>query len=136
TLRMAVNFRIPLVIWGESSQLEYGGTKEERENRFLDMEWLRKHGCLQSTVADDWVDDELTSEDMTPFRLPTDQEMKAARIQSIFLGNYVKWDPVHNAKISTSFGFESAPKPVMGIYPFADLDCKLIVAHHYPKYLK
>jgi N-acetyl sugar amidotransferase len=137
TLQMAVRFRIPLVIWGESPQLEYGGTAAERANPYLDYSWLKKHGCLQQRLAEDWVGKDLSLEEMRPFTMPSDAELKAAEICSIFIGYYRKWDPVENAKLAMSLGFEARKEgPLMGIYNFADLDCKLITLHHYIKWLK
>jgi hypothetical protein len=117
--------------------LEYGGTELERGNFYMDRAWLSKHGCLQGKLAEDWVDEELTASDLRPFAVPTEEELRASGIQSIFLGQFLKWDPVQNAEISKGLGFQVRPEgPVMGIWDFADLDCKLIVAHHYPKWLK
>jgi N-acetyl sugar amidotransferase len=136
TLRAAIDFKIPLVVWGECSELEYGGSEQSRKNLYLDREWLAKHGCLQETTEKDWVDESLTLKDMYPFMVPTAEELKQAEVCSFFLGQFIKWDPVENARVAKSLGFQCAPKPVMGIYDFADLDCKLIVAHHYVKWLK
>ena len=42
-VRVAVNYRIPLLIWGENSQFEYGGPATHKENNFLDR------NCLNSS---------------------------------------------------------------------------------------
>jgi N-acetyl sugar amidotransferase len=137
TLRTAVNMKIPLVVWGENSQLEYGGTKAERQNTFLDRAWLTKHGCLHERQAEDWIDEDLTAQEMQAFRIPLDQELKNANINSFFLGQFLKWDPQENVSIAKANGFTArAEGPVMGIYDFADLDCYLIAFHHYVKWLK
>lgn len=137
TLRMAVKMGIPLVVWGENPQLEYGGTKEERQNPYLNKDWLMRHGLLQKRIAQDWIGKDLTPNDMQPFMLPTDEEFASAQICSTFLGHYVRWDPHYNAKIAISLGFQPRKEgPVMGIYDFSDIDCKLITWHHYPKWHK
>jgi N-acetyl sugar amidotransferase len=46
TLRTAVNLKIPLIVWGENAQMEYGGDPVERQNVYLDRAWLSRHGCL------------------------------------------------------------------------------------------
>jgi len=38
-LTIAVRFRIPLVVWGENSAFEYGGTYDERTGFRLDAAW-------------------------------------------------------------------------------------------------
>jgi N-acetyl sugar amidotransferase len=136
-LRAAVNQGIALVVWGECSQLEYGGDDLERQNLYLDRAWLAKHGCLQGRTPADWADDELSLAALRPFVVPTEAELQAKGIQSIFLGQFLKWDPVENAEVARGLGFETARgRPPMGIYDFADLDCKLITAHHYLKWFK
>ena len=41
-LTIAVRFEIPLVVWGENSAFEYGGTDDERMGFRLDGRWLQK----------------------------------------------------------------------------------------------
>ncbi len=137
TLRTAVQMDIPLIIWGENSTLEYGGTEAQRNNPFLDRKWAMEHGCLKDRIAEDWVDENLTREEMEPFRFPDDDHFARAKVSSLFLGHFYKWDPVENARVSQSLGFKPNPDgPVMGIYDFADVDCQLITFHHYPKWYK
>lgn len=137
TLRVAVNYKIPLIIWGENPELEYGGSAADRDNPFLDRQWLIKHGCLQGKMAEDWVDDVLTLGDMTHYRIPSEDELIQAKISSIFIGYYLPWDPLKNYEIAQSVGFEKSPDgPKMGIYDFADLDSTNIIVHHYIKWLK
>lgn len=45
-VRMAVNFNIPLIIWGENSQNEYGGPAAAVENNVLDRRWLEEFGGM------------------------------------------------------------------------------------------
>lgn len=137
TLRMATQLGIKLVVWGENSPLEYGGAAGDRSNPYLTREWAAKYGCLKGKMAEDWVDESLTLSEMRPFVFPTDTQFEAAKTESIFLGHYLKWDPVENAQKSQQLGFEFRKEgPVMGIWNFADLDCKLISSHHYPKWYK
>lgn len=136
-LRVAVAYKIPLIIWGENSQLEYGGSATDRNNPYLDSDWLKIHGCLQGKSPEDWVDDDLTLREMASFRFPTNKEMSDAKISSIFLGYYYSWDPLENYKIAASVGFKKADDgPKMGLYDFADLDSTNIIIHHYIKWLK
>lgn len=136
TLRAAINYKIPLVVWGENPQLEYGGAKKDRENMQLDYAWLTSHGFLKK-MAEKWADDSLTLKELFPFTVPSDEDLKSARIYSTFLGSYLKWDLAENVRVAKSVGFESRKEgPVMGIYDHSDIDCKLIALHHYPKWLK
>lgn len=136
-LRLAVNYKVPLIIWGESPQLEYGGTAEDRDNPYLNKEWLSKHGCLQGKTAEDWVEKGLTLGDLAAYRIPSDEELTNAKIASIFLGYYLPWDPIKNYEIAKGIGFVKSPDgPKMGLYDFADLDSTNMIVHHYIKWLK
>ena len=53
-LKIAVKFNIPLIVWGENSAFEYGGTKEEQTGFKLDKAWYNKFGVTHGTVAQDW----------------------------------------------------------------------------------
>ena len=135
-LKMAVKLGIPLVVWGENSALEYGGNKKERENFSLDHEWIKTYGVTNATLAQDWVDENITSDELHPYTLPSAEELRGAKIQSIFLGWYLPWDPLMSAKIARSLGLKWADKPILGYYPFSDLDSDFIVIHHFFKWYK
>ena len=43
-VQMAVKFNIPLIIWGENPQLEYGQPTDVNKDTILDREWNEKNG--------------------------------------------------------------------------------------------
>jgi len=137
-LRIAVNFNIPLVVWGENSFMEYGGTEEERkELDKLDHKWLERHGILQGTNTDDWVDADLTVKDLLPYYLPDEHDFKKSAIRSIFLGSYFEWDPEESLRVALQNGFQVRTEgPKVGYYNYADIDCDFISVHHWFKWLK
>lgn len=134
-IRLAVNLRIPLIIWGENPQLEYGGNEAERLSTLLDADWLAKHGCLQSTNWRDWVGSEgLSEEDMAAYRFPEDVEWP---VKSLFLGSFFKWNTFENAEIARNHGFEfTQGDRRTGVWEFADIDCRFISLHHFLKWYK
>ncbi len=137
TLRMAVNYKIPLIVWGESTAMEYGGTAGDRQLPYLNKQWCLKYGCLQGKAPEDWIGEELTADDMLVYMIPEDAELAGAKISSIFLGYYLPWDPLENFKTAAAAGFEkSSDGPKLGLYDFADLDSTNIVVHHYIKWFK
>lgn len=136
-LRIAVTMDIPLVIWGESPYMEYGGNTEDRNYNRLDFRWLKRHGILQGTSAADWIDKELTRKDLEPYFLPQRKEFEEKNIQSIFLGFYLPWDPQESLRVAKAYGFRArAAGPKFGYYNYADIDCDFISIHHYFKWLK
>ena len=136
-LTLAVKFRIPLVVWGENSAFEYGGTEEEQRGFELNEAWLRRFGVTHGTTAEDWIGEGLSRADLTAYRRPTDAELSAAGTRAVFLGYYFQWDPEMTAKVAASHGFKArAEGPKTGVYNFADVDDHFISIHHYLKWYK
>lgn len=135
-LTIAVRFRIPLIVWGENSAVEYGGD-EASMGHLLDESWLSRYGVTHGTVADDWVTEELTAEDLASYSRPSADELEQAGVLAVFLGHYFQWDPGTALAVARAHGFESDPAgPRTGYYDFADIDDHFISVHHYLKWYK
>jgi N-acetyl sugar amidotransferase len=134
-IRLAVRLRIPLILWGENPQLEYGGNELERLATTLDAAWLAKHGCLDSTDADSWVGKEgLTERDLLSYRVPRNPDHD---VRSVFLGAFFKWNSFENTRVAEAHGFEyGAGDLKTGTWDFADIDCDFISLHHFLKWYK
>ncbi len=136
-LKLAARYEIPLVVWGENSAFEYGGTEEERTGSVMDSTWLRKYGITQGTTAEDWIDAELTRADLSPYFGPTPEELQAKGTRAVFLGYYYPWDPETSLRVARQHGFESRVEgPKLGLYDYADIDCDFISIHHWIKWYK
>lgn len=136
-LRLAVAFRTPLVLWGENPHREYGRTDASASADELDPDWGRRHGILQSTSVEDWVGPELSPKDLEPYKTPSAEEFSRSGVRSIFLGDYLPWDPVESLRVAQAHGFQvRADGPRLGLYNYADIDCDFISVHHHFKWLK
>ena len=132
--RLASQFHVPLVLWGENPQLEFGGTEREQLSTVLDKHWMRKHGVNNNTDVGDWVGQEgLTEKDLVAYRLP---ETTGFAPISIFLGAFRRWNSFENAKRARALGFREADVPKLGTWSFADVDCHFIAIHHFLKWYK
>ncbi len=49
------NFGVPLIIWGESPQIEYGGPASSKNKNILGREWLEEFGGLLGNRASDML---------------------------------------------------------------------------------
>jgi len=135
-ITVAVNFKVPLIVWGENSAFEYGGD-EKNKGFLLDSSWLKQHGVTHGTSANYWVSDNLSKKDLTPYFGPTDDEMNKMGIRAVFLGYYFNWDPEESLKIARENGFKVRSQgPKLGYYNYADIDCDFISVHHYIKWYK
>ena len=137
-VRMAVNFNIPLIIWGENSQNEYGGPAAAVENNVLDRRWLEEFGGMLGLRVNDLVGQEgITKKDLMPFTYPSDEELKRVGVTGIFLGYYIPWEGLHNVLVAKAHGFESWGKVVEGDYDdYENLDNYQAGIHEYFKFLK
>ena len=136
-LQTAINFNIPLIIWGENSAFEYGGKDDALKGFKLNHAWLKKYGVTNNTTSKDWICDKLTEKDLAPYYWPSDEEQLTAGMQAVFLGQYFEWDPVQTYKIAKDHGFIAGGKPKTGYYKFADIDDSfLITIHHWLKWYK
>lgn len=136
-LNIAVRFGIPLVVWGENSAFEYGGSGEESTGFRLDRNWLRKYGVTHGTTAADWVSPELPARSLAAYFGPSDEELGRAGVNAVFLGYYLQWDPENTFRVAREHGFRSsAAGAKTGLYDYADIDDDFISIHHYLKWYK
>jgi len=137
-IRVAVNYKIPLIIWGENSQNEYGGPASNAESPYLTRRWLEEFGGLNGLRVDDLIDTEgITERDMWMFTYPSQEELEQQQITGIFLGHYIPWDGRANAFIAQAYGFETYYKCVEGsCVNYENLDNYQTGIHDYFKFLK
>lgn len=136
----AVKFNIPLIIWGENPQQEYGGPNlESVKSRILNRRWLEEFGGLLGNRIQDMVGvDGLTEKELTPYFYPSDEEIERVGITGLFLGSYFFWDAKKQLDIVKSHGFSvKEDGPVEGTYTnYENLDEKMHGLHDYLKFVK
>jgi N-acetyl sugar amidotransferase len=138
-IHIAVKFNIPLVIWGENPQQEYGGPVESIENKHLNRKWLEEFGGLLGNRIQDMVGvDGLTEKDLTPYFYPSDEDIDRVGVVGLFLGHYFFWDAQKQLEIVKKHGFAvKEDGPVEGTYTnYENLDEKMHGLHDYLKYVK
>jgi N-acetyl sugar amidotransferase len=137
-VRAAVQFRIPLIIWGENSQNEYGGPAAASDNNTLDRRWLEEFGGLLGLRVDDLIGhDGLSRKDLIPYFYPDDAELSNAGVTGLFLGHYIPWDGLSNALVATAYGFKVSDSITLGsMVNYENLDNYQTAIHEYFKYLK
>ena len=136
----AVKFNIPLIIWGENPQQEYGGPNlESVKNNILNRRWLEEFGGLLGNRIQDMIGvDGINEKDLTPYFYPTDEEIEKVGVTGLFLGSYFFWDARKQLEIVKKHGFSvKEDGPVEGTYTnYENLDEKMHGLHDYLKYVK
>ena len=111
-VRVAAQFGVPLVVWGEHGYLDQGGQfslddfpemsyRDRLEHFARGFEWNYFVGL-----------EEITEQDMIPWRYPDDTVLFDLDVRGIYLGNYVYWEAnEHGALVVERYGFELADEP-------------------------
>ncbi|WP_368649977.1 N-acetyl sugar amidotransferase [Castellaniella ginsengisoli] len=137
-VRAAVQFNVPLIVWGENSQNEYGGPAAAAENNVLDRRWLEEFGGLLGMRVTDLLGMEgIEQKHLINYTYPTDAELARVGVTGLFLGHYIPWDGLSNALIAQANGFTTYHKTVEGsMVSYENLDNYQTGIHDYFKFLK
>ncbi len=137
-VRIAMQHNVPLIVWGENSQDEYGGPAAAAKNNVLTRRWLEEFGGLLGLRVTDLVGEEgIEKRHLIQFTYPNDEDLLRVGVTGIFLGYYVPWDGFNNAEIAKEHGFEAYPEPCEGsLVDYENLDNHQTRVHDYFKFLK
>jgi N-acetyl sugar amidotransferase len=138
-LQMAVRYQIPLIMYGEDGEAEYGGAvKQARATRKIED---HDEQYFSGKPPDFWKSHGIEEKDLRPFQAPTKYELQAIPLGGAeihFMSYYHKWDPQENFYYcSENTGFTPNPERTEGTYSkYASLDDKLDGLHYYLGYIK
>ncbi len=137
-VRAAVQYNIPLIVWGENPQNEYGGPASAASNNVLNRRWLEEYGGLLGLRVSDMIGlDGIERRHLIPYFYPTDDDLKRVGVTGLFLGYYFPWDGYSNALLSQAHGFTTYHTTVEGsIVNYENLDNYQTGIHDYFKFLK
>ena len=137
-VRIAVQHNIPLIVWGENPQHEYGGPAASTTKNVLDRRWLEEFGGLLGLRVSDLIGQVgIERRDLIQYTYPSDGELARVGVTGIFLGYYFPWDGYRNALFAQGYGFETMPTMVEGaLANYENLDNHQMGLHDYFKFLK
>lgn len=137
-IRVAVQYGIKLIIWGENSQNEYGGPASASDSDIKSWEWLLQFAGFVGLRTSDLIGvDGIRKRDMIPFTYPTKEELSKVGITGLFLGYYLPWDGYSNALLAQAHGFSTPATPVEGsLVNYENIDNHQTGIHDYFKFLK
>ena len=137
-MHMALRFKTPLIFWGESLK-EYQSWLDPTAKENVDEVRFNRAMNLGMT-ADDMIDflPGIDPRDLHWHRYPPKAELDALKVQSICLGDYVKWDTKGQVEIiKRELGWEG--DEVEGIPPEFDyekIECQFQGVRDWLKYIK
>jgi N-acetyl sugar amidotransferase len=132
---IAAKFKIPLVIYGENPQFEYGGPEASRKPQPMNKRWRQEFAGLRGLREEDMIDGDVTYRDIQALKFPEDDE--TAGIQGLFYGDYFQWDPIEHTEEIKKLGWVELDEVPAGSYSKAEnCDMQFIDLRERIKYLK
>jgi N-acetyl sugar amidotransferase len=131
--QVAVKYEIPLMIFGESvAENSCKGTYED----LLDFEPDYFVKVSAKVPTEEFACEYLPLRDMTPFKLPSFEEIKEKGVLALHMGNYMFWDGEKQAEIlRDKYGWSE--DYVEGTYKrYKSVECIMPGVHDYAKFLK
>ena len=138
-VQIAVKYKIPLIIWGENPQFEYGQPTDINKDTILDREWNEKNGgyFLDKIKPEHMTKYGFEVKDLKPYLYPSDDEIKKVGVTGVFLGTYIKWDIFKQLEFVKTLGFSENDEIREGTYDrWENLDVYFSVFHDYFKFIK
>jgi len=154
-LKTAIKYKIPLIMYGEDFDTEYGGKKIKKkalaediklkiENiniRFKFNTHVGVNALFYLGINKKIINKNLKTKSkglLDLYRLPTSKEYKSNKIVSCFFSNYEKWVPHHNFYYaSEKCGFIPRDTRASGTYTKStSLDDKIDELYYYMQYIK
>lgn len=137
-VQIATKFKIPLIIWGAHQGVDQVGMFSHLDEVEMTRKYRKEHD-LMGYEAEDLIDDfdEITKDDIIPFKYPDDKELERVGVRGIYLNNYIRWDSkAQHEKMIKEFGYESNYQ-TRTFDTYNDVDCfNYSDVHDYVKYCK
>ncbi len=151
--RAGVEFGIPLIIYGEQPQNQYGGPKGSEESRQMTQRWVEEFGGFLGLRPSDFVGVEgITKKNMGDYELPSILECVVGNeyienvkgyaadyykpIEAHFLGQYIEWDSFTNTQVAAHHGMTMELPTPNNWWSAENLDNAQTGIHDYLMYLK
>lgn len=131
--REAVARGIPIVLYGEAAQSEYGaGPKGSETVRQLTPSWIHEFGGLLGLRLSDISEIlDIEPRHLELYRYPQ------GNVQALFMGQFFPWDGYENAQISKRHGFTTFGRDVEGsLFDYENLDNLTTGLHDLCRFMK
>jgi N-acetyl sugar amidotransferase len=136
-IRVATNFSINLIMYGEDGEVEYGGSTETSKNPIYDVHYQKKvylEGGYEKVLATSG----LSHSQLNFFRYPSDVALNKHALQLTQWSYFENWDPYRNYLVAKEHcGLKEAEDSNAGTFTnFSQNDQALYALHTYLMYLK
>ena len=136
-LQMAVRYEVPLIMYGENGEVEYGG---DMKNAYKPTREIADHDThyFSGKGPAFWASHGVPREAIARFQAPPFEYIKRNETEIHFFSYYHRWTPQENFYYcSEHTGFTPNPERTEGTYSkYASLDDKLDGLHYFLGFLK
>jgi N-acetyl sugar amidotransferase len=137
-LQMAERYQVPLVFYGENSEVEYGGNMADAYKPTRDWQHKNQNILMSGLPPEHFLRYGISEKDMAPYRAPSHEALHKLGLQIHYFGYYHKWIPQENYYYCVEHtGFQANPERSEGTYSkYASLDDKIDGFHYYLMFIK
>ena len=121
-IRVAVEQKIPLMIWGEHGFMDLGGMHSYKDMVEFTYRYRHEH-CLRGFEWNDMLEfaeqqgEDLNEHELTIWKYPSDKEINEVDVRGIFISNFFKWDAnKHGPEMVEKYGFLESKEPFERTY--------------------
>jgi N-acetyl sugar amidotransferase len=136
-LRMAYNFSINLIFYGEDGEVEYGGSTETSNIYTYSVDYIKKvylEGGYEKVLNASG----LSKQQLNFFRFPSEEQHRSNQLEITHWSYFENWDPYKNYLIAKEHcGLKEGENSNAGTFTnFSQNDQALYALHTYLMYLK
>lgn len=137
-MQIAVKYGIPLIMYGENGEVEYGGDMKNAFSPTRDYRQDHRSHYFSGLEPEDMLKYDIKREDIIPYLAPKKDELEKIGLEIHFMGYYKKWIPQeHYYYAVENTGFKANPVRSEGTYSkYASLDDKLDGFHYFLSFIK
>ena len=137
-VRVAINFRIPIVFYAEHGESEYGGlVLSEESKKKRDVTEVIEH--LIGDYPQNWTDEDISLRDLNPYIFPGETDFSEIPVESHYFSYYFKWSMLENYHYikENLKDFKVKDNHTDGTFTnFDSLDDKIDNIYYYLQYIK
>ena len=136
-LKISVAYNIPLIMYGENGEVEYGGDMKNADRPTRELTDHNKH-YFSNIPPEKFLEYGITKADLYPYMAPPFEDIIKNGTEIHFMSYYEKWDPRENYHYCCEHtGFKAADERSTGTYTnFASLDDEIDDFHYWLGFIK
>lgn len=140
-IRAAINFKVPLIFYGEDGEVEYGGSTESKYSPLYNIEYMKRvylEGGYSEIINKLKKDPSINKADLSFFDFPSNLEASENNLIFTHWSYYEPWDSFRNYQIAKKYCglVENDNASHDTFINFSQNDQALYSLHTYLMYLK